>query len=457
MAVAVDDDLLTTLEGFGGTLLRPDDASYDEARRIFNAMIDRRPALIARCQGVADVVAALNFARENEFEVTIRGGGHSVAGLCLADGAILIDISAMKGIYVDPERKTARAQGGATWSDLNRETQLRGLAVTGGIISTTGIGGLTLGGGLGWTMGKFGLAIDNLLSAEVVTADGRVLTASERENGDLFWALRGGGGNFGVVTSFEYQLHDVGPMVTGGLIAHPYDAARDLLRFYRDFTSDAPDELTAFAGLLFAPDGSGQKVAAVALCHIGSPEQAEKDLEPLLTFGAPADVQVGPMPYASVNAMLDESAPPGVLNYWKSSFLTELSDGAIDTLVESFATSPSPMNLALFEHFHGQVTRVPVDATAAPHREPGYNLIVPSAWIDPADTEANVAWTRELFAALEPFLANRRYVNYLDDDDLTADPTRAAFGPNYDRLMRVKSAYDPTNVFRHNLNIAPAV
>jgi FAD/FMN-containing dehydrogenase len=457
MAVAVGDDLLTTLEGFGGTLLRPEDASYDEARRIFNAMIDRRPALIARCLGVADVVAALNFARENEFEVTVRGGGHSVAGLCLADDAILIDLSAMKGIYVDPERKTVRAQGGATWSDLNRETQLHGLAVTGGIISTTGIGGLTLGGGLGWTMGKFGLAIDNLLSAEVVTADGRVLTANEQENGDLFWALRGGGGNFGVVTSFEYQLHEVGPVVVGGMVVHPFDAARDLLRFYRDFTSDAPDELTAFCGLLFAPDGSGQKVAAVVVCHIGAPEQAERDLQPLLTFGSPADVQVGPMPYAAVNAMLDESAPTGVLNYWKSSFLTELSDAAIDTLVESFAVSPSPLNLALLEHFHGAVARVPVDATAAPHREPGYNLVMPSAWIDPADTDANVAWTREAFSAMEPFLAKRRYVNYLDDDDIAAEPTRAAFGPNYDRLIRVKSAYDPANVFRHNLNIVPAV
>jgi FAD/FMN-containing dehydrogenase len=455
MAVVVQDELLEAMEGFGGTLIRPDDAAFDEARRIFNAMIDRRPALIARCQGVADVVAAVNFARENDFEITIRGGGHSVAGLCLADGAVLIDLSGMKGIHVDSERKTARAQGGVTWRELNRETQLHGLAVTGGIISTTGIAGLTLGGGLGWTMGKYGLAVDNLLSADVVTADGRVLTASESENSDLFWALRGGGGNFGVVTSFEFRLHSVGPIVTGGLVVHPYDAARDLLRFYRDFTSEAPDELTVFAALMFAPDASGQKVAGVALCHVGSPQQAEKDLEPLLTFGSPVDVQVGPMPYAAVNAMLDEAGPSGLLNYWKSSFLRELSDDAIDTLVDGFAGSPSPMNAAFLEHFHGEVTRVPVDATAAPHREPGYNLIVPSAWSDPADSDENIAWTREIFAAMGPFVAGRQYVNYLDDDDIAADPTREAFGPNYDRLVQVKNTYDPTNFFRHNLNIRP--
>jgi FAD/FMN-containing dehydrogenase len=455
MAVAVRDELLTALEGFGGVLIRPEDAGYEDSRRIFNALIDRRPALIARCQGVADVVAAVNVARENDFEVTIRGGGHSVAGLSVADGAILIDLSAMKGIHVDPERKTARAQGGVTWRELNRETQLHGLAVTGGVISTTGIAGLTLGGGLGWMMGKYGLAVDNLLSAEVVAADGSVLTANEDENADLFWALRGGGGNFGVVTSFEYRLHPVGPVITGGMVAHRYDAARDVLHFYRDFTSNAPDDLTVFAALMFAPDGSGQKLAGLVLCHIGPPEQAQKDIEPLLKFGSPVMVELGPIPYAAVNAMLDDAAPPGVLNYWKTSFLKELSDDAIDTLVDSFATTPSPMNFALLEHFHGEVTRVPVDATAAPHRETGYNFVVPSAWTDPAESDENIAWTREIFAAMQPFLAPRRYVNYLDDDDIAANPTREAFGPNYDRLVEVKNTYDPANFFRHNLNVRP--
>jgi FAD/FMN-containing dehydrogenase len=456
MAVMVQDDLLTALEGFGGALIRPHDAGFDDARRIYNAMIDRRPSLIARCQGVADVVAAVDFARENDFDATVRGGGHSVAGLCLADDAILIDLSAMKGIHVDPERRTARAQGGVTWAELNRETQLHGLGVTGGVISTTGIAGLTLGGGLGWTMGTFGLAADNLLSAQVVTADGRVLTASEDENSDLFWGLRGGGGNFGVVTSFEYRLHEIGPIVTGGLIAHAFGAARDVLRFYRDFTAQAPDELTAFAALMFAPDQSGQKLAGVVLCHIGPEEQAQKDIEPLLKFGSPVMVQLGPMPYAAVNAMLDDAAPPGLLNYWKTSFVRELSNDAIDTLVDSFENTPSPLNFAMFEHFHGEVTRVPVEATAVPHRETGYNFVVPSGWTDPADSEENIAWTRELFAAMRPYLAERRYVNYLDDDDIAASPTREAFGPNYDRLVEVKKAYDPTNFFRHNLNVRPA-
>jgi FAD/FMN-containing dehydrogenase len=456
MAVMVQDDLLTALEGFGGALIRPDDAGFDEARRIYNATIDRRPALIARCQGVADVVDAVNLARENDFDVTVRGGGHSVAGHCIMDDAVLVDLSTMKGIHVDPGRKTARAQGGVTWRELNRETQLHGLGVTGGVISTTGIAGLTLGGGLGWTMGKLGLAVDNLLSAQVVTADGRVLTASVDENPDLFWALRGGGGNFGVVTSFEYRLHPIGPVVTGGIVAYPFDTARDLLRFYRDFTGNAPDELTAFAALMFAPDESGQKLAGIALCHIGAQEQAQKDIEPLLKFGTPVMVQVGPMPYAAVNTMLDEAAPPGLLNYWKTSFLSELSDDAIDTIVDHFDTTPSPLNFIMLEHFHGEVARVPVGATATPHRETSYNFVVPSGWTDPADTEKNVAWTREIFAAMGPYLAARRYVNYLDDDDVAANPTREAFGPNYDRLVEVKKTYDPTNFFHHNLNIRPS-
>jgi FAD/FMN-containing dehydrogenase len=457
MAVLAPEELQTAMEGFGGTLIRPGEAGYDDARRAFNALIDRRPALIARCQGVADVVAAVNFARENDLAVTIKGGGHNVAGLCLADGAVLIDLSAMKGIHVDPDRRIARAQPGVIWRELNRETQLHGLAVTGGVISTTGIAGLTLGGGVGWMMGKYGLAIDNLISAQVVTADGRVLDASEQENADLFWALRGGGGNFGVVTSFEYRLHEVGPLITGGVIVHRYDAARDLLRFYRDFTAAAPDELTVFGALMFAPDGSGQKVAGVVLCHVGPPEQAQKDIEPLLKFGSPVMVEVGPMPYSAMNSMLDEGSPHGILNYWKSSFLDELSDDAIDTVIAQFEGTPSEMNFALLEHFHGQVTRIPVGATAAPHRHTGYNFVLPSVWTDPADSDANIAWTREAFAAMEPFFAKRRYVNYLDDDDIAANPTGQAFGPNFDRLVSVKNEYDPTNFFRHNLNIKPTV
>jgi FAD/FMN-containing dehydrogenase len=272
----------------------------------------------------------------------------------------MLDLSLMKGIHVDPVARTVRAQGGVTWGELNRETQLHALAVTGGVISTTGIAGLTLGGGLGWMMGKFGLACDNLLSAEVVTADGRVLTASEDENADLFWGLRGGGGNFGVVTSFEYRLHPVGPIVTGGLVIHPFDAARDVLGFLRDFCADLPDELTMVGALVHAPDGSGLKLAGIAACHIGSPEQAQDDLAPVLGFGSPLDVAIGPIPYTLQNTLLDAAYPKGALNYWKSTFVRELSDDAIGVLVDRFASCPSPMTGVVFEHFHGELTRVPV-------------------------------------------------------------------------------------------------
>ena len=453
---AVQDELTTTLEGFSGAVLRPDDAGYEEARRVYNGLIDRRPALIARCRGVADVVDAVNAARGSGVEVSVRGAGHSVAGLSVSDGGMMIDLSHMKGIHVDPEASTVRAQAGVTWGELNRETQLHGLAVTGGVISTTGIAGLTLGGGVGWTMPKFGLATDNLLSAEVVTADGRVLTASADDNPDLHWGLRGGGGNFGVVTSFEYRLHPVGPIVTGGMIIHPFEAASDLLRFFREYTAgDVPDDLLVVGGLLHAPDGSGHKLSGLVLCHIGPPDEAERDLRPLLEFGSPLMTEVGPMPYAAVNSMLDAGYPAGSLNYWKSSFLRELSDGAIDTMVDRFASAPSPMSGFLLEHFHGAVTRVPADATAFPHREPGYNFAATSVWMDPATTDENISWTRDAFTALQPFFAARRYVNYLSADDIGDEPTRAAYGPNYDRLVEVKNAYDPSNVFRLNLNVRP--
>ena len=444
-----------SLEGFSGQLLRSGDEGYDEARRIYNGLIDKRPALIARCRGVADVIAAVGFGRESDLEISVRGGGHSVAGRAVAEDGLMIDLSAMRGIHVDPASRTVRAQGGVTWGEINRETQLHGLGVTGGIISTTGIAGLTLGGGVGWTMPKFGLALDNLLSVEVVTADGRVLTAKNGENDDLFWALRGGGGNFGVVTSFEYQLHPVGPLITGGLMAYPYAHAGDVLRFYREFTADIPDELMVACGVLHAPDGSGTKLSGIVLCHVGSPEQAEADLAPLRAFGSPVMSAVGPMPYTAINAMLDDGYPTGSLNYWKSAFFDELSDDAVDAIVAAFAGSPSPMAAILVEHWHGAGARVPVEATAFPHRRSGHNLVAPTVWLDASSTEANIAWTREMFASLEPFLAQARYVNYLDEDDIAADPTAAAYGPNYERLVQVKNAYDPTNLFHLNLNIRP--
>jgi FAD/FMN-containing dehydrogenase len=450
----VTEQELAGLEGFSGDLARPGEEGYDEARRLYNGLVDRRPALIARCRGEADIVAAVDFARDAGLEIAVRGGGHSVAGRSIGDGGLMIDLSPMKGIYVDPAARTARVQPGVSWGELNRETQLHGLAVTGGVISTTGIAGLTLGGGLGWLMPKFGLATDNLVSARVVTAKGTTLTASEDENPDLFWALRGAGANFGVVSSFEFRLHEVGPTITGGLVAHAFDAATDVLRFYRDWAADSPDELMTVAGAGHAPDGSGTKLALVAACHIGTPEQAEEDLRPLREHGSPVMVELGPLPYTALNSMLDGGYPTGSLNYWKSGFLTALSDEAIDELLERFAVCPSPMTAALLEHFHGEVVRVPVDATAVPHRERSHNLAITTVWTDAGATADNVAWTKETFAAMGPFLTGGRYVNYFAEDDVGDDPVRAAYGPNYDRLVELKRTYDPQNLFHLNANIA---
>jgi len=439
---------------FSGSVLLPGDDGYEEARRVHNGLIDRRPALIARCIGTADVADAIRFARDNGLELTVRGGGHNVAGRAVADGAVMIDLSPMKGMYVDQDARTIRAQPGVLWGELNRETALHGLAVTGGVISTTGIAGLTLGGGLGWLMPKYGTAIDNLLSVDLVTAEAETISASLAEHPDLFWAVRGGGGNFGVAVSFEYQLHPVRHVV-GGLIAHPFDAARDVLAFVREFTQQLPEELMVAAGLVHAPDGSGVKLAAVVVCHCGTEEQANEDLRPLLEFGDPAMVEVGPMPYPVMNTILDGAFPVGALNYWKSSFVRDLDADVVDVLVGAFAEAPSPMTGMLVEHFHGAVARVAETATAWPHRSPGYNLVVASEWLDPAATEDNIAWTRAVYGQLEPYLAGKRYVNYLGDDE-DDDAVRAAFGPNYDRLAKIKAAYDPDNVFRHNQNIVPA-
>ena len=454
---AVTERELEGLETFSGDLLRPGEAGYEEARRGFNGLIDKRPGLIARCLGEADVADAIAYARGAGLEISVRGGGHSVAGRCVTEGGLMIDLSRMKGIYVDPSARTARVQPGVSWGELNRETQLHGLAVTGGLISTTGIAGLTLGGGLGWLMPKLGLATDNLLSARIVTADGRTLTASEQENPDLFWGLRGAGGNFGVVSSFEYRLQSVGPVVTGGLVAHPFDAAADVLRFYKEFTAGVSDELMTIAGVGHAPDGSGTKLALVVACHVGAPEQAEEDLRPLREFGSPVLVELGPRPYTALNSMLDAGYPTGSLNYWKSAFLSELSDEAIDEMLERFSVCPSPMTAVLLEHFHGEVTRVPVDATAVPHREPGYNFVITSVWTDPAASDENVAWTKDAFDAMEPFVVGRRYLNYFSEDDVGDDPVRAAYGANYERLVELKKTYDPDNVFRLNANVPPGL
>lgn len=448
-------DAITELRTtFHGELLLPGDPGYEEARLVHNGLIDKRPALIARCRGVADVVDAVKLAQRLGLEVAVRGGGHNVAGRATIDGGVMIDLSLMKAVRVDVKGRKAWVEGGATWAGVNRETQLHGLAVTGGVVSSTGVAGLTLGGGLGWLMGKHGLALDNLLAAELVTAEGKILRASAADEPDLFWALRGGGGNFGVVTSFEFQLHAVGPMVTGGLVAHPFDRAQDVLRFFRQSTQALPDEHMIFGGLVHAPDGSGTKLAAMVTCHCGSPGDGEAAVRPLKSFGSPALDALGPMSYAAINGMLDGGYPKGALNYWRSQFLTELSDAAIDAMIACFARCPTPMGQLLIEHFHGAATRVGVGETAFPHRQEGYNFLILAEWLDHADTQRCIAWARDTAAQMQDFLAPARYVNYLGDDE-TGDALSAAYGPNYRRLQRVKAQYDPTNFFRMNQNIVP--
>jgi FAD/FMN-containing dehydrogenase len=454
MSTTPDNHLLDGLDGrISGAVLAPQDEGYDESRALYNGLIDRRPAVIVRARTTLDVVAALTLAREAGLEVSVRGGGHNVAGRAVTDGGVMISLADMKEITVDPERATATAQGGVTWSEFNDATAAHGLAVTGGTISTTGVAGYTLGGGLGWLMAKYGLAADNLQAVELVTAAGEVLHVDAAKHPELLWALRGGGGNFGVATSLTFRLHPV-HTVTGGLIAHPLEAAPELLRFYRDAVSNASDDLTAFAGLIHAPDGSGAKLAALVVFHTGDPDTAERELAPLQSFGSPLLVQVGRMPYPVMNTLLDAAYPDGALNYWVSHFTRGLPDALIDTAVERFARVPSPMTAILFEHFHGAVTRIAPTATAVPHREPGWNLLIPSVWTDPADTDANISWTRETLAALRPQLASRRWLNYLGDDQ-GDEAIRAAYGPNYQRLSEVKRRYDPGNVFHLNHNIAP--
>jgi FAD/FMN-containing dehydrogenase len=374
-------------------------------------------------------------------------------GATLDDG-LMIDLSPMKGINVDPNARKARAQGGVLWGEFNRETQVHGLATTGGVVATTGIAGLTLGGGLGWLMPKYGLALDNLRSADLVMADGSLRRASADENPDLFWAIRGGGGNFGIATSFEYDLHPVGPMITGGLVAYPLQKARDVLKFFRDTCATLPDDMMLVAGMLTAPDGSGRLVAMVA-AHCGSLKDGEAAVAPIKAFGSPVMDAMGPIPYCVQNTLFDASLPSGALNYWKAHFLSELSDDAINTLVEAFEASSSPMTQVILEHFHGAASRVPVQDTACAMRIDGFNAVLISQWSDPAYTDTGIAWCRSAYEGLQPYLGSMRYINYLDHDE-AGDPAAVVYGPNYDRLRRIKSKYDPENFFHTNVNIRPA-
>ena len=440
---------------FAGQLIQPGDSTFDQARQVHNGYVDKRPGVIARCLGSADVVDALALARKLGLEVAVRGGGHNVGGRGTIDSGLLIDLSLMKGLHVDPKAKTARAEGGTLWKEFNRATQLHGLATTGGVISSTGVAGLTLGGGLGWLMAKHGMALDNLVSADVVLADGRIVGAAADEHPDLFWALRGGGGNFGVVTSFEFRVHPVGPVITGGLVAHPIAAARDVLRLFRDTSAKAADDLVLMSVLLTGPDAATKLVGIVA-CHIGSPADAEAALRPIKQFGSPVMDVIGPMPYTVLNGMIDADLPRGARNYWKSHFMEQLTDDGIDALIDAFGRNTSPMSKILLENFHGAVTRVPVTDTAYAMRKPGFNLLLLSQWMDRAHDDNCVAWARDCYKSLQRFTGTDRYLNYLDHDDTANSALEAAYGPNLARLRTVKSKYDPQNVFRHNVNILPS-
>jgi FAD/FMN-containing dehydrogenase len=451
--VTSEDSVQLLGKVFSGEVLAPGDRGYDDARRVHNGLIDRHPAVIARCLHTADVADAVDFGRSEGLEISVRAGGHNVAGKAVSDGGLMIDLSPMKGIHVDPARSATRVQAGVTVGELDRATAAFGLATPSGVVSSTGIAGLTLGGGIAWLMGKYGMAIDNLLSAEVVLASGAVVTASDDTDPDLYWALRGGGGNFGVVTSFEYRTHPLAS-VLGGPVLHPLAAAPKLFSFYRDFATGLPDELSTQAVFLHAPDGSGTKLCGIAVCHAGDDtDRAEADVRPLRQFGSPAADMIQRMPYPVMNTGVDWLSPAGALSYWKSAFFSTLSDPAVEVMTRAFERAPSELCALVVEDFHGAVTRVAPTATAYPHREPGYNLFLISQWTDPAQTDTGIAWARETFEALSPYMADRSYTNYLSADDY--DRVRQAYGPNYERLVELKRRYDPGNLFRLNHNIDP--
>ena len=422
-----------------GTVITKDDPGYDDARRVWNAMIDKRPGLIARCRTAGDVISAVNFARDNALPIAVRGGAHNVSGRATCTDGIVLDLTEMKGIRVDPVARTARAEPGLRWGEFDRETQAFGLATTGGTVGDTGIAGLTLGGGFGWLGGRFGMTVDNLIGADVVLATGKLVHASAHENTDLFWALRGGGGNFGVVTSFEYQLHPVGPMIVGGLVIHPFARAAEVLRFYGELIKTAPDELTAAAVLLTGPDG--QKACAIAAAFAGSVEEGEKAVEPIKQFGPPIFDLMGPIPYLGQQALLDQAMPPNLLNYWKADFISEVSDGVIQAAVEAYSRVPSPLSSILFFPIHGAASRVAADATAYPHRA-GVHMGLYSLWNDPSQNAPNIAWVRELWDAIQPFVPGGVYVNELGDDE-GDDRVQQAYSANYDRLARIKATVRP--------------
>lgn len=445
------EEIAAFREGFAGQVILPQDDGYEGARRIWNASIDKRPGLIARCSGTADVIHAVNFARANDLLVAVRGGGHNVAGRALCNDGIVIDLSSMTGVFVDPQQKTARVRGGTTLGELDRETQLHGLAVPVGVISKTGVAGLALGGGAGWLIRKHGLTCDNLLSCEVVTADGEVVTASADSHPDLFWALRGGGGNFGVVTSFLFRAHPVS-MVLGGLVLYPRDAAAGLLRFYRDFMVTAPEELTAYAGLVSTPDGD--PATAVIICYSGNVSEGERIVQPLRSFATPLMDAVQPMPFTAMQSMLDGAFVDNRCHYWKSVLVDTLTDDAIDLFVEHGNRATSPLSSASVEFYGGAFGRIGPSETAFGQRQAKFLLGMSAQWIDAAEGSVHIAWTRSMWEAMRPYATGGYYLNYLDDEPPAT--IRAAFGTNYARLAEIKAKYDPNNFFSLNQNISPA-
>jgi FAD/FMN-containing dehydrogenase len=455
----------TTMQipGFRGDMIAPDHDGYDDARAVWNGIVDRRPRLIARCSGTRDVAAAVRFAREHDLEIAVRGGGHNVAGTAVCDG-LVIDLSAMRAVTVDPVERTARVQGGALWSDVDHETQRHGLATTGGIVGHTGVGGLSLGGGIGWLMRKHGLAVDNLVEAEVVTAEGDIIRASANDHPDLFWALRGGGGNFGVVSSFRFALHPVGPIVMAGPVFWAAEDTIDVLRFYREFVADASDELGNVVRLGTIPPLSAvseelhfRPAIAIASCYAGPVEDGERAVRALRDFGTPLVDLVGPTRYVDHQRSIDDTVPHGWYYYWKATNLARLSDELIDVVAEHAYDATSPRSYTAMFHMGGAVARVPQDATAYPSRDIEHNIVIDAAWLPEQDDTvgaAEMAWARAFLAALRPHGAGV-YVNFLDSDDDTSRVHEAYAGDTYRRLADVKAKYDPENVFRNNKNIQP--
>jgi FAD/FMN-containing dehydrogenase len=452
--IGLEKTMVETLQAsLRGQLLRPGGEGYEDARSIHNGMIDRRPALIARCAGVADVLTSMRFAREHELLVSVRGGGHGMPGFAVCEGGLMLDLSGMKSVHVDPQNRTARADAGVTWGAFDHETQAFGLATTGGVVGSTGIAGLTLGGGHGFLMRRYGLACDNLRGADIVTADGRWLRASTTENAELFWGLRGGGGNFGVVTSFDYHLHPLGTMLAG-MVIYPISTAKAFLRRYRDVTSTAPDALGSLVALGTLPDGTQAVVLLVG--YSGPMAEGETLLRPLREFGPPLADQVGPVPYMALQSISEHFNPHGYRNYLKTNYLKDLSDDAIDILVERYASVPAPYTHIVVEHMGGAVSRMDPDATAYNYRDAQYNFLIVGMWTDAAEDARGIAWVRSLWQALQPFSSGHIYVNY--ESDVGVDRVQAAYGAaKYDRLVALKNTYDPTNLFRLNANIKPTV